>query len=158
MNSRMIATPFTATRLAALLIASAIASTDAVAALGTHAAAMQTEQLRMKATLVERQTAKFSVHELHTATGITIREYAAADGIIFAVSWQGPTKPDLLQLLGNYFAQYRAALRTADATHRHAHIELPTLVVTESARQRLFAGTAYDPSLLPSGVTAAEIQ
>jgi hypothetical protein len=141
-----------------LLLAAAMACSNARAALGGKSDAIQTERLHMKATLLNLQSTNFTIHELQTTTGITIREYANVAGVIFAIHWQGPTKPDLQQLLGNYFAAYRAAARTAGATHRHARIELPTLQVTETAQMRLFAGTAYDPTLMPAGVIPADIQ
>lgn len=33
------------------------------------------------------------------AGGTTINEYATRDGLVFACAWQGPTMPDLSQLL-----------------------------------------------------------
>jgi hypothetical protein len=46
------------------------------------------------------------VHRLQLPSGTSVREYADAGGTVFAVAWDGPTKPDLNQLPGQYFAEY----------------------------------------------------
>lgn len=129
-----------------------------LAALGDQSSAAQADRQRMQATLVSTQKNQFTVHELQTSGGITIREYAAPDGTLFAIRWQGPFKPDLHTLLGKYFAAYRDAPRSTDANHRHARIDLPNLKVIETGHLRLFTGLAWDPALLPAGVTADQLQ
>jgi hypothetical protein len=42
--------------------------------------------------------------------------------------------------------------------HRQVSITAGDLVVQSSARTRSFAGVAYIPSLLPSGISAADLQ
>ena len=45
----------------------------------------------------------YSVHDLQDNIGGQIKEYTNAKGVVFAVTWRGPFKPDLHQLLGDYF-------------------------------------------------------
>jgi len=69
--------------------------------------------------------------------------------------------PDLRQLLGGYFEQYRTALQARSGprvSRRPVAIEQPGLVVQVGGHLRAFAGRAYVPDMLPSGVRAEEIQ
>jgi len=78
--------------------------------------------------------------------------------MVFAVAWQGPSLPDLRQLLGAYFDQYAGATAARRARRAPVLVELPTLVVQSSGHMRAFAGKAYLPQGLPQGVVANEIQ
>ena len=62
---------------------------------------------------------------------------------------------------GTYFDEYQRAARTARATRRGRGpllIQENTLVVQRSGHQRSFVGRAYDPQLLPNGVSAEAVQ
>ena len=127
------------------------------AALGDIEASVQVDQARMEATRTVTPTERLTVHELKTA-GATVREFVSPAGMVFAVAWQGAALPDLRQLLGAYFDSY-----VAEAASRHVRraplvIELPGLVVHSSGHMRAFAGQAYLPQNLPSGVSAEDIQ
>ena len=41
--------------------------------------------------------AAYDRHDITTREGATVHEYVSRDGIVFAVSWSGPTLPDLKQ-------------------------------------------------------------
>jgi hypothetical protein len=133
-------------------------SVGAVAELGGHISTIATEQVRMKATLRTQNmadtsrnaTANFSVHELTTEIGTLIREYADPSGTVFAVTWQGPAKPDLDVLLGKYFQTFLAA--PAQPGTGPKFINQPELVVFSGGHPRAFAGRAYLPGLIPTGV------
>lgn len=92
--------------------------------------------------------------------GTTIHEYASADGLIFAYTWQGPTMPDLHGLLGNYLA-YRDK---ADAQHDersslHAsRVVLPDVVVDSGGQMRSYVDRAWLPAALPPGVSPADLR
>ena len=101
--------------------------------------------------------ASYSVNQLQTGEGITIREFVSA-GVVFAVTWQGPYRPDPRQLFGRYFDSYLNAPRTADSSRTRSRIEQPELVVHSSGHMRAFAGLAYLPNLLPVGVNAGDLQ
>lgn len=129
------------------------------AALGDKVASVQSDQKKMRAASREVQDhAQYKVHEMQGEAGTVVREYEAPDGTIFAVSWEGPVKPDLKQLFGTYFDQYRNASRTNGAGHRHATIRQPGLVVRSSGHIRAFSGLAYLPDQLPAGVSADDLR
>ena len=53
----------------------------------------------------------YTVHEMRASTGTTVREYVSASGKVFGVAWEGPTLPDLRQVLGVYFTSPWRPLR-----------------------------------------------
>jgi hypothetical protein len=100
----------------------------------------------------------YTMHEMRNDAGIVVHEYAGADGTVFAVTWSGPTKPDLAQLLGTYFPRYQAAGRTPGAGHRRSMLRDSDLVVQSSGHLRAFNGMAYLPQNVPQGVNVEELQ
>jgi len=112
----------------------------------------------MKASLRMLPTVKYTVHEIQTPAGTTLREYVSSAGTVFAVAWQGPVMPDLRQTLGRYFDRYTAAASAKHAGRRHIAIREPDLVVQSNGHMRSFSGRAYLPQLLPQGVTVEEIR
>ena len=87
-----------------------------------------------------------------------MREYVSPDGKVFAVAWHGPTSPDLKQLLGSHFEEFRQALRNRGPGHGPIVLQLPGLVVQLGGHMRDFGGRAYLPDQLPSGVRAEDIR
>ncbi|HTS34127.1 MAG TPA: DUF2844 domain-containing protein [Candidatus Solibacter sp.] len=130
------------------------------AVLGGSEASVQTDQAHMQASLKSSNTGPYRVHEMQTASGIVVREYAAG-GTVFGVAWEGPWRPDMQQLLGSYFEAYQQALE-AQSGVRHGrtpvHIALPGLVVNMGGHMRSFRGNAYIPDMLPQGVAEKEIR
>jgi len=150
------------TAMIGLTAASALPALPALAALGDNVASVSNDRLHLHAQLKGvTSSVGFTVHEIEAPPGITIREYISPNGTVFAVSWTGPLKPDLSQLLGSYFSQYVSAsssVRHSAATRRHFEVKQPDLIVQSNGRMRAFHGRAYVPSLMPSGVTPADIR
>lgn len=139
------------TALALLTLACPLATW---AALGGTAASVQNDQAKMKATLrPAAKHAQYSVHELQTPSGITVKEYVDNNGNVFAITWKGPVMPDLQQLLGTYFSDYITAARNRRGGHHHLIISQPGLVVHAQGHMRAFFGVAYLPARLPAGVS-----
>ena len=129
------------------------------AALGGTEASVFADQAQISATLRTVASAKYTMHELQTPSGTLVREYVASTGTVFAVAWQGPSMPDLRQVLGAHFDEYVAAVAAARRTVRGPlSIQLPGLVVRSGGRMRAFAGKAYVPESLPAGVSADDLQ
>lgn len=127
------------------------------AALGENASSIRSDQAHLNAS--ERVVAHqlYSVHEMQTAAGSTIRQFVSPDGDVFAVSWQG-ANPDLRQLLGQHFDEYNAAASKAAHAGRGVHIETGDLVFESGGHMRYVAGRAFLQSKMPSGVTRDEIR
>jgi hypothetical protein len=131
----------------------------AFAALGGDETSIQTDQAQMHASLrTTTTTTTYSVHELQAPTGHLVREYLSPSGTVFGVAWQGPTKPDLKQLLGSHFDELQQATPAARVRRGPVVIRQPGLVFEMGGHPRAFAGRAYVPELLPAGVQADAIR
>ncbi len=138
------------------------AALPAFAALGDNVASVSSDLVHMKAQMKGvTPHAGFTVQEIATPSGTLVREYISPTGTVFAVSWNGPTKPDLRQLFGSYFQPFVDASSAAPhnaATRRHFQVRAPDLVVQSNGHMRAFHGRAWVPSLLPPGVTPGDIE
>ncbi len=147
-------------RIFGLLILPLFAASESFAALGERVETLAADQ---KALSAKRMNAdvfkKYSVQELESDS-THIKEYVNNQGIIFAVSWVGLDHPDLSVLLGSYFKTFQNEARKQVRKHgvRHQKLQAENLVVQKWGHMRNLQGRAYDPSLIPEGVTIDEIQ
>lgn len=151
-----------------LALAGLTASYSASAALGGYSDSINQDRINIKATKaitrpVQHQTPSgdlYSVQELITPTGTSVRQYVRSDGKVFAVTWSGPTVPDLRQLLGPYFAEYATVERDSKQPRTHAHrvLKHDDLVVRSRGHMRAFSGKAYLLSMMPNGVVVDDLQ
>jgi hypothetical protein len=95
---------------------------------------------------------------VQTAQGVTVTEYANAAGTVFAITWKGPFKPDLQQLLGAYFAPYLRAAKAQTPQLNLSQVRGEDIVVHSAGRMRGFFGVAWVPSLVPAGFDPARLQ
>ena len=128
------------------------------ATLGENEVSVQGDQAQMRASLRTTRASTHSVHELQTAAGHVIREYVSPSGTVFGVAWQGPSKPDLKQLLGSHFEKLRQEAPATRASRGPIIIRQPGIVFEMSGHMRAFAGRAYIPQLLPAGVAPEAIR
>jgi Protein of unknown function (DUF2844) len=143
---------------AGLLIAG---GTPAWASLGGDAASIQADQLHLQGSRTMKAAESYTMHEIQAANGTVVREYVSAEGKVFAIAWHGPWIPDMRQLLGTYFDQYAQANQAQTGARMRRGpilINQPELVVQIGGHPRAFAGRAYVPEMLPSGVGAENIQ
>jgi len=100
----------------------------------------------------------YSVHVSQTSDGVTVREYASTSNVVFAVTWQGPTRPDMRALLGSYFPNFvSAGERKARGTGPLIGSE-GDLQIESVGHQGAFAGRAYVPRLVPANVKMEALQ
>ena len=132
------------------------------ASLGGDAASVQTDRVRMQGALRQIvQGGAYSFHEMQSASGVVVREYLTSTGTVFGVAWQGPTPPDLRQLLGPHFERYRQeAERLAQLRKGRGPltVDLGDLVVQSGGHSRAFSGRAYLRALVPAVVGADAIR
>jgi hypothetical protein len=130
----------------------------ALGALGGNDDSVEADRAQLRASGRLVASAAYIVHDLQASTGTLVHEYLSTDGVVFAITWSGPFKPDLRQVLGSYFEDFRQAPRTAEANSRRAHrIEHGELIVQSGGRPRAFFGRAWVPRLVPAGVNADEL-
>ena len=134
------------------------AAVGPAAGTGQAQAQAQSDSARAKASARVTSYNGYSVSEVVEPSGTTVREYIGADNIVFGVSWQGPSMPNLQQLLGSYADQYVSAASAPHPGRRAVAIQSDQLVLHSGGHMRSFAGSAYVPSLLPQGVTPDNIR
>jgi hypothetical protein len=86
---------------------------------------------------------------------LVIRQYLDANGLVFAVGWEGPVLPDFERLLGAHYATYLEAVRLQ---RRGVSVQGPALVIESGGMMRAFSGRAYLPNLLPRQLSAQDIR
>lgn len=117
-----------------------------------------------EAVLVQEQSSvvateqRLNVYQIKVTSGTRIKEYVDANNVVVAVSWQGPTLPNLKQLLGSYFDTFANRPVGHASSHRNAELITDDLVVQSQGQMRHFAGRAYLPRLLPAGFNTDQIQ
>jgi hypothetical protein len=137
----------------------AIGIPPASATLGGAANTVNADEAKLQAVRhVARSAATHELHELTLASGTIVREYVAPSGAVFAVTWQGPFKPDLEQLLGAYFPRLVAAGQLPRADHRALAVRAPDVVIESGGRMRAFTGRAYLPEMVPATVSVGELR
>ena len=154
--------PINCIALCALLSAgpasAALGSTVAGAATTTTGAPLTSPAAQARVLPHATAAAAYTMRELTTPAGTVIRQFAAGDGRVFAVSWSGPTKPDLRELLGTYFDDFSAPRDGTPRGHAQHRLENADLVVQSGGRMRAFSGRAYLPSKLPAGVLINDLR
>jgi hypothetical protein len=127
-------------------------------ALGGDQNSVVADQTKLKAERTVLSRREFNVHQITRTDGTLIREYVSPAGKVFGVSWKGPAIPDLSQLLGASFAQFRNSVHPTPGRRRVAVVRSGDLVVESIGHQRGFSGRAYLTSMLPTGVTQEAVQ
>lgn len=141
-----------------LVVVVLLGSVPSWAVLGEYENSVATDQQHMHAQLRERVLQGYSVKELSSADGRTVREYVSPAGIVFGVSWHGPFMPDLRQLLGSYFGQLQQAAQSRRQRRGPLVIRTKNFVLVSGGHMRAFRGVAYAPNLFPANVTAEVVR
>lgn len=125
------------------------------AGLGQDQSSVNLDRRRMDARHQVKPGAQYSLHELQTTDGSRVRQYVAANGMVFAVSWHTLYKPDLSTLLGPSYPAYavsaQAAARRPGMQRQFRHEDLD-LVLHSSAHLNVFSGFAFRRAMLPRGL------
>lgn len=101
----------------------------------------------------------YQMRDTTLATGTQVREYVSANGIVFAVTWDGPVLPDLKALLGKHFDTMVAeSARLPRAGRSRIAINRPELVINSGGHMRAFEGSAWIPAEFPAGFTAGDVR
>jgi hypothetical protein len=135
---------------------------QALAALGGDVGSLSTDRESVQGQLQSTPMRQYVLHQITASSGTLIREYETLQGRIFAVSWRGPMPPDLQQLFGSYYDQFQAAAAASaqahPGMHRQISISQPDFMMQALGRLRSVHGKAFVPSLVPAGVSVAELQ
>lgn len=96
-------------------------------------------------------------HTLALANGGELREYTNAAGVVYAVRWTGPGKPDLRAVLGPHFATMLAdnPLSRRRGIRRAPMVNRPDLKIITGGHAGAFWGVAWLPQAVPAGFNPA---
>ena len=143
-----------------LVVLILLASANAWATLGQSVDSVEADRGALQA--VRKQANSKSEYTVHTieSGAATVREYVNAAGTVFGLAWTGLTHPDLSQLLGSYASDYQQAVsqNPHEFGKRSHSVDTGSVVVEKWGHMRSMKGRAYDPALLPQGVSADEIK
>jgi hypothetical protein len=149
---------FKCAALAAAVLVAVLGPGVASATLGEPEITVQNDVDRAHASIKSSQDrSAYRVHEITLPSGTSMREFVAPSGMVFAVTWQGPIRPDLRQALGQYFEPFVSAPRAKFADRRHLQIQQGDLVVQMSGHMRSLSGRAYLVSAIPGGVNIGDL-
>lgn len=143
---------------AAICCAAALLPAAAQAGLGAAYSSIAADQAQMHASVKVTERAGYEVHELALPTGTTVREYVTGAGIVFAVAWNGPSMPNLRQMLGPYYADFKAAAQATPGSRNHLNLSRSDLKIQAGGHMRAFFGRAVLVGSVPTGVSSDELQ
>jgi hypothetical protein len=136
-----------------------LTAAPAHAALGGAYSSVESDRVHFAAKLTSTGPGPFTVHTLSLSNGV-VREYTRADGMVFAVTWQGPARPDLRQLLGGYFGAFQSdnALQHGRRARRPLSVNRSDFVVRTGGHSGAFFGAAMLPRVAPAGFSAGDLK
>ncbi len=136
-----------------------LVAVPAAAELGGDRRGVENDRAHFSAKLASATAATHTVHTLTSAAGDTIREFAGADGTVFAVAWDGPARPDLRQLLGAAFDTLQTEMTSVRRRPRAAMVVTRgDLVVHSGGHPGAFHGVALLPTRVPPGFRPEALQ
>jgi hypothetical protein len=135
-----------------------VCASPAWASLGGQRGTLEVDRAHLAARLDSTYTSAWAVHVLTLANGAVVREFMRSDGMIFAVAWRGPSRPDLRQLLGPRFDTFQneTAIPGGRRARRPLSVRRTDLVVHSGGHPGGFSGYAYMPQLTPVGFSARD--
>jgi len=147
-------------RILSALLMLMMGSVPGWAALGQYEGSVSVDRQALKSEDHVQAFQAYDVHQLTTTNGLTVREFVSPTGMVFGVSWGGHFMPDLRQLLGSYATNLQTAT-PAQTQIRHMRgitVKTDDFVFTNFGRMRVWTGSAYVPSLVPSNVSAGVVR
>jgi hypothetical protein len=134
-------------------------ASPAFAALGGRAETVDTDRARLHARLNRSNLATSTQNELTLNDGTVTRQFTNAEGVVFAVSWNGPMRPDLRQIFGTYYPRLQSA--AAKTARLHARVAFSAndadFVVRSGGHPGAFWGYAILPAKVPAGFDASRL-
>ena len=100
----------------------------------------------------------YTVRASRDANGVIVREYVLPSNVVFAVTWDGPVRPDMSALLGSYLpnAVAASAMRargTGPLIERNGDFQIESAGAPGHA-----TGKAFLPRLVPTNVRVEDLQ
>lgn len=95
--------------------------------------------------------AVYTISQSTLDSGTIVREYMDTNNVLFAISWKGPTLPDLRMLLGDKFTvMTNNAIQRPKAGQAQPAADRCDAVIASCTHMHAYAGQAWIPSALPA--------
>jgi hypothetical protein len=145
--------------LGGILFAFILAAAPAWAALGQLESTVNADGAFLHGQIRDEVHQGYRVHLITDPAGTVVREYVSSAGVVFGVAWQGPSIPNMRQLLGPYFTHLQQVAE-AQTTHHGGPLTIQQndFVFSSGGHMRAYHGRAYVPSLLPKPVASEVVQ
>ncbi len=101
----------------------------------------------------------YTIHMMTLPNGGTVKEFERSDGVVFALAWSGPSRPDLRQLLGTRFdvMQSDIAARKGRRLRGRMADERSDFVLHSAGHSGAFVGAAYLPQMAPAEFSVSDL-
>ena len=129
-----------------------LCSAPAWAALGQTAESVEADRRALLGQIHRSEMQGFTLHEILREDGNEVREFVSPAGVVFAIAWNGPSMPNLAQLLGAHFPHFQQAARTGVRRRGPIVVRHGDLVVESGGHMRAFHGRAYLTSQVPASL------
>ena len=139
-------------------VACIAATAPAWASLGASRASVDTDVTHFRARMKATTLTNYTVQELTGDGGMVTREFSNASGTVFAVSWDGPVRPDLAQLFGSYFPRFQADQKGHGRLHRAMRADDIDFIVRTGGHPGHMWGYALLPGDVPQGFSTDALQ
>lgn len=135
-------------------------ATEAYAGLGRSSQGVEADRALLQAVRTSSPSALYTTHVLTLPNGGVVKEFARADGMVFAVTWRAPGRPDLRQLLGESYDTLQSATpaRVGRPVRRPIGMKTSSLMVVSGGHPGAFSGLALLPQLQPAGLDPGELK
>lgn len=126
-------------------------------------AAAQVTQTAKSASSTSTANAQYTVNSVTLDSGTVVREFVAtSSNIVFALTWDGPAKPNFREILGDSFSRFVAPSGTESGLQvggtSQRTLSASDLVARSFGHAGHFRGYAYLPALIPAGVPLSNLQ
>jgi hypothetical protein len=138
----------------ALILSALLIPSISRAELGGNAASVLAEQKEFGSLLTTDTKNGTTVYIQTLASGTILKEFLSSTGVVYAVSWSGPSLPNLQIILGSYFKNYLAALKQSRGS---IFSTTENVVIQSSGMMGAFQGFAFLPKQAPSDFTTSSL-
>lgn len=143
---------------ALVFLVTSLLTVHGLASLGGSVSDIKCGQRSVGSTKQITDRGEYKIVQIDLDNGTTIKQYVNRAGLVFGITWQARTVPNLKPLLGAYFLEFQLAVQARG--HRPGALTLSTknLFVESAGHLRAFHGRACLLRLLPQQLTAAVLQ
>jgi hypothetical protein len=130
------------------------------ATLGGASATVERDRAHLAARSSAIVNAAYTVHVMTLPNGGTVKEFERSDGVVFAIAWRGPSRPDLRQLLGSRFEVMQSDVVVRSGRRLRAPLadERSDFVLHSAGHSGAFVGSAYLPQMAPSDFSISALK